>query len=504
MKRELRDFMVNNPPEFVRERVVAMLDHLADRERSNRHGQHMSPSMYKAHSFLKKSKARMQVAMGAKEAYLAGSDEYRDVRLSDYVVHFGPEHAAAAAKSPGEVAVGSVEVWDGSTSPSGVSGGAGGSDAAGGESERPKGTFANGRGPPRSAPLRETLKARILVTNERRWDAQVMFRSLVPHPEMSAMMLVEPQSLIVRKGHPEWVTLVLHLYMPDKDVVSLVACEVTGGATTYIAALAHSDPGVFGVPLSEVEFCDDDGLHVPCVLPTLAGYLYDHGGLESPGIFRIQPDHDEMFRIKAELGRGTFKTCKDINCVAHLIKVWYRELATPILATIPNEVMMSVNDEASAIRVARMLKSREQHLLKWIVRLLVRVADNEDKNKMNVKNCAIVVGPNLFNVHEKANPMEALMMSQHVVGFLHRLLVAEQAGRFAKNSFDARGGDDVVAAVDAAGSAARAAPARAGIPTMGVSRSALGSPGARSSAAAAAPVPSPPPPRSPKTSGGDA
>lgn len=53
----------------------------------------------------------------------------------------------------------------------------------------------------------------------------------------------------------------------------------------------------------------------------MKNYLYDNGALNQPGIFRTPGDEAETMVVKDQLNRGTFCGCKDVHCVANLIKV---------------------------------------------------------------------------------------------------------------------------------------------------------------------------------------
>ena len=54
--------------------------------------------------------------------------------------------------------------------------------------------------------------------------------------------------------------------------------------------------------------------------------------------------------------------------------------------------------------------------------MLSKVVMNEEVNKMSVKNCAIVMGPNLFNNDISINPMKALMLTNKAGNFLSNML----------------------------------------------------------------------------------
>ena len=82
-------------------------------------------------------------------------------------------------------------------------------------------------------------------------------------------------------------------------------------------------------------------------------YLYANGGLAQvpgarprcssvesgvwlqEGIFRLAPDQDACARTKEQLNTNTFESCSDINIIANLMKVWFREIPEHLLDEVP-------------------------------------------------------------------------------------------------------------------------------------------------------------------------
>ena len=72
-----------------------------------------------------------------------------------------------------------------------------------------------------------------------------------------------------------------------------------------------------------------NGMHIPKVLAMLEEHLINMGGLDQEGIFRLAPDEYEGATVKKEINKGTFKGCKDVNCVANLVKVHFIMIRKP-------------------------------------------------------------------------------------------------------------------------------------------------------------------------------
>jgi hypothetical protein len=70
---------------------------------------------------------------------------------------------------------------------------------------------------------------------------------------------------------------------------------------------------------------------IPRVIIMMREYLINNGGLNTVGIFRLAPDAEENAIVKRLLNNNEFVRCVDINCIANLLKVWFRELPTKLL-----------------------------------------------------------------------------------------------------------------------------------------------------------------------------
>jgi hypothetical protein len=86
----------------------------------------------------------------------------------------------------------------------------------------------------------------------------------------------------------------------------------------------------------------------------------------------------------------------DIHSVAQLIKVWFRELPSSVLLSIPVEAMMGCENELAVLAAFRDIPEPQASLLVYLLDLLANVAMRHAQNRMNAKNLAIVFGPNLL------------------------------------------------------------------------------------------------------------
>ena len=113
-------------------------------------------------------------------------------------------------------------------------------------------------------------------------------------------------------------------------------------------------------------------------------------GMETEGIFRLAGLESEMAVLKTKIEKGQTFQCLNPHSIATLIKRWYKELPGRLLEDLKsetsNEILLNLHTELSDI---------EYRLFNWLICLLLQVSENEEKNKMDGKNCAIVWGPAL-------------------------------------------------------------------------------------------------------------
>jgi hypothetical protein len=163
---------------------------------------------------------------------------------------------------------------------------------------------------------------------------------------------------------------------------------------------------------------------IPKVLVTLRTKLEEAQAYDQVGIFRLAPNASTSKLIKDKIDKGQLDSAKvDVNVYANLIKVWFRDLPTPLLNCVNPDQIEHVQNVADAQKVIYALPEPNQSIFLWLCDMCVEIAKNEKINKMSATNVAIVVGPNLFNTDKFENPMKAMTYSQKVVEFFkHSIL----------------------------------------------------------------------------------
>lgn len=200
-----------------------------------------------------------------------------------------------------------------------------------------------------------------------------------------------------------------------------VTLKIDDEVSHFLTVRIRCETGVFGVEPSSLEMEMDGGHQVPSILVAMKRAIIEYGGLKQEGIFRLAGEQTEIKRIKEIMNKKEFVTSNDVNTIASLLKIWYRELPTPILNCVPQESIFHSNDVAGCVKAFESLPDLQKTLLSWLMDVLIMTAQNSKENKMTSQNLSIVVAPNLYDV-ATSNPMEGLVMSQKCVQFLHNVL----------------------------------------------------------------------------------
>ena len=102
--------------------------------------------------------------------------------------------------------------------------------------------------------------------------------------------------------------------------------------------------------------------------------------------------------MRDQLNRGFVADDIDVHCLAGLIKAWFRELPSGVLDGLSPEQVLECNTEEESVELVKQLKPTESALLNWAIDLMSDVVAEEDYNKMDARNIAMVFAPNMTQV----------------------------------------------------------------------------------------------------------
>ncbi|KAG6385584.1 hypothetical protein SASPL_154420 [Salvia splendens] len=177
---------------------------------------------------------------------------------------------------------------------------------------------------------------------------------------------------------------------------------------------------VFGVSTESMQLSyDPRGNCVPTILLMMQRRLYLQGGLQSEGIFRINPDNGQEEYAREQINNGVIPENINVHCLAGLLKAWFREIPSGILDSLPPEQVMEAQSEEECSRLVGFLPPTEAALLDWAFNLMADVAQFEHFNKKNARNIAMVFA---LNKTKMSDPLTALMYVVQVMNFLKTLV----------------------------------------------------------------------------------
>ncbi|XP_019188599.1 PREDICTED: rho GTPase-activating protein 2-like [Ipomoea nil] len=177
---------------------------------------------------------------------------------------------------------------------------------------------------------------------------------------------------------------------------------------------------VFGVSAESMQCSyDTRGNSVPTILLLMQERLYTQDGLKAEGIFRINPENSQEEHVRDQLNRGIVPVDIDVHCLAGLIKAWFRELPSGVLDGLSPEQVLQCNTEEQFVELVKQLKPTETALLNWAIDLMADVVEQEEFNKMNARNIAMVFAPNMTQM---SDPLTALMHAVQVMNLLKTLI----------------------------------------------------------------------------------
>ncbi|XP_062980759.1 rho GTPase-activating protein 18 isoform X2 [Elgaria multicarinata webbii] len=173
------------------------------------------------------------------------------------------------------------------------------------------------------------------------------------------------------------------------------------------------ESGLFGVPLSVLLEQDQKrvpGIKIPLIFQKLISQI-EEAKLETEGLLRIPGVAARVKNLYQELEakfyEGTFnwENVKQHDA-ASLLKLFIRELPQPLLTVEYLKAFQDVQKlpkrkhQLQALNLlVLLLPEANRDTLKALLEFLQRVIDHRDENKMNLKNVAMVMAPNLFMFH---------------------------------------------------------------------------------------------------------
>lgn len=81
-----------------------------------------------------------------------------------------------------------------------------------------------------------------------------------------------------------------------------------------------------------------------------------------------------------------------------LLQAWFRELPEGVLDGLSPDQVLECKTEEDFVELVKLLGPTQGALLNWAVELMADVVEEEEANKMNARNIAMVFAPNMTQV----------------------------------------------------------------------------------------------------------
>ena len=188
-------------------------------------------------------------------------------------------------------------------------------------------------------------------------------------------------------------------------------------------------PSMFGATLDDIMLVQQarfPGRRLPWIQTTLSEAVLRLNGAQTEGIFRIPGDIDEVNALKARTNQWLPPdTIRDPHVPASLLKLWYRELWTPVITPDLYSACLAAGENAAdAISIFSSLPEINRLVLAYLIRFLQVFAapENAAVTKMDVSNLAMVFAPNVLRCSSD-DPRVIFESTRREMTFLRTLIL---------------------------------------------------------------------------------
>uniref|UniRef100_A0A8C4HQ32 Myosin IXA n=1 Tax=Dicentrarchus labrax TaxID=13489 RepID=A0A8C4HQ32_DICLA len=206
------------------------------------------------------------------------------------------------------------------------------------------------------------------------------------------------------------------IWMMDRACVC--KCECACKVAHYVCVFEQFDPELssrqFGVEVSRLT---NDERTVPLVVEKLINYIEMHG-LYTEGIYRKSGSTNKIKELKQGLDTDVDSMNLDdynIHVIASVFKQWLRDLPNPLMTFELYEEFiraMCLQDKKEMIRgvysVIDQLSRTHLNTLERLIFHLVRIALQEDTNRMSANALAIVFAPCILRCPDTIDPLQSV------------------------------------------------------------------------------------------------
>jgi hypothetical protein len=141
------------------------------------------------------------------------------------------------------------------------------------------------------------------------------------------------------------------------------------------------------------------GRDIPSFVRDALDVLSEPAAIATEGLFRLSGSAIEVGRIQAALDAGEIVRLKELHVTASLLKLWLRQLPTPLLLHSLRQEWLDAAEAGSPEKLKALvakLPKNHRFVLTALCKTLSAVSANASKNMMTPHNLAIVFAPTLL------------------------------------------------------------------------------------------------------------
>ncbi|CAF0929616.1 unnamed protein product [Rotaria sordida] len=249
---------------------------------------------------------------------------------------------------------------------------------------------------------------------QRGWELMAICLSFFP-PSSKFQMILENYILIQTNRNVDTFEVPISIYAKvcRKRLEKILQTGPKRGlkkpTTEEIELSKHTIhfPSMFGSTLEEVMAMQRTRYperRLPWIQTTLSEEVLKLNGAKTEGIFRVPGDLDSVNALKVKCDQWQLPSLEDAHLPASLLKLWYRELAEPLIPTIFYEqCILNCDKVETCIRLVNSLPDINRIVLTYLIRFLqiFSTSENVIYTKMDVNNLSMVFAPNILRCNSE-------------------------------------------------------------------------------------------------------
>ncbi|TKR93674.1 hypothetical protein L596_008087 [Steinernema carpocapsae] len=163
---------------------------------------------------------------------------------------------------------------------------------------------------------------------------------------------------------------------------------------------------------------------IPWIESTLIDLIIASGGPQTEGLFRVPADPEQLQTARLRLDRWLLPVVRDAHVPAALLKLWLRQLPTPLIPDSIYDRCLAICDQPEeCLKTVELLPTTHRLVLGklvWLLRVLGK-AENVLHTKMDASNLAMVMAPNILRCRSE-DPRVIFENTRREMLFLRTLL----------------------------------------------------------------------------------